>query len=152
MKIRIRLATVADLSTLVRHRRAMFAEMGEKDERDMARHDRVYRQWARVRLRRGELVGFVAEVNGKTAGSGCVWLQERQPRPGLDHPCVPYLLSMFTEPDFRGCGIATRIVKAAHDWCRKHGHGNISLHASKMGRSIYKKLGYARTWEMRLRL
>ena len=149
MKFKVRLATVGDLTTLVRHRRGMFLALGTAKEKDLDAHDSVYRRWARVRMRRGEFAGFIAEVNGKPVGSGCIWLQERQPRPGLDRLAVPYLLSMFTEPQFRGIGIAKRIVKAAHAWCRKSGYKTITLHASKMGRGIYRKLGYERTWEMR---
>jgi GNAT superfamily N-acetyltransferase len=152
MRYRIRAATSADLTILVRHRRAMFEEMGEKNKAALARHDRDYRQWARTRLRRRELAGFIVETGGAPVASGCVWLQERQPRPGGDGRAVPYLLSMFTDTKHRGHGLATRIVKAAHAWCRKHGHGTISLHASKMGRNVYLKLGYKRTWEMRRRL
>ena len=152
MATRVRAATVRDLGLLVRHRRGMFEEMGEKNKRALDRHDRMYRSWARTRLRRAELAGFIAEVNGVAAASGCVWLQARQPRPDSDGRGVPYLLSMFTERAYRGKGLATRIVKAAHAWCRKHRHHRISLHASEMGRGVYQKLGYERTWEMRRKL
>ncbi len=148
MKIRIRLATVRDLPLLAQHRRGMYLDLGTTNDKDLDAHDRVYQRWARVRMRRGEFAGFIAEVNGKPVASGCVWLQDRQPKPGLKRVEVPYLLSMFTEHKFRGRGIATRIVKAAHAWCKERGYPRVSLHASKMGRGVYKKLGYERSWEM----
>ena len=59
------------------------------------------------------------------------------------------LLGMFTEPAWRGKGIARRIVQAAMRWSRERGYPRITLHASKMGRPVYEKLGFERTWEMR---
>jgi hypothetical protein len=33
--------------------------------------------------------------------------------------------------------------------CRRRGLSRITLHASPFGRSVYRKLGFERTWEMR---
>jgi len=148
-KIRVRRAVADDLELLVRHRRGMFEAMGVKDARELAQADRDYRRWARRLMRRGELVGFVASTGRVPVASGCVWLQERQPRPGFAGGGIPYLLSMFTEPSWRGRGLATKIVKAAVAWCRRSGFGVMTLHASKMGRGVYERLGFERTWEMR---
>jgi GNAT superfamily N-acetyltransferase len=142
--MKIRTATLRDLALLVRHRRGMFADLGVEST---ASDDRRYRAWARAHLKSGTLVGFIA---GK-ASSGCVWLQPVQPRPGgKSH--VPYLLSMYTEPEWRGRGLATRIVGAAMRWCRARGFARMSLHASTMGRRVYTKLGWKRTWEMKVDL
>jgi GNAT superfamily N-acetyltransferase len=151
-RIAVRRAQTGDLDVLVRHRRGMFEAMGVKDRPELAQGDVDYRRWAKRLMKRGELVGFVASAGGVAIASGCVWLQERQPRPGFAGGGVPYLLSMFTEPAWRGRGLATRIVKAAIAWCRAEGHGVMTLHASKMGRGVYEKLGFERTWEMRVRV
>ena len=49
-------------------------------------------------------------------------------------------------------GVASMVVSKAIEWCRKKGYGRLMLHASEMGRSVYKKFGFRRTWEMRLDL
>ena len=72
----------------------------------------------------------VKSADGRTAGGGCVWLQQVQPRP--HH--------------------ASMVVKEATKWCRKKGYERLMLHASEMGRRVYSKLGFKRTWEMRLDL
>ena len=64
----------------------------------------------------------------------------------------PYLLSMYTEPDFRRRGVASMVVKEAINWCRKNKYERLMLHASEMGRKVYSQLGFKRTWEMRLDL
>jgi GNAT superfamily N-acetyltransferase len=146
--VTVRKATARDLEILVQHRRGMFEGMGIGDPASLARHDRDFRRWVVPRLRRAEYVGFIAEVAKQPVAGGSVWLQERQPRPGFAGGRLPYLLSVYTDPRFRGRGLATRITKAAMEWCRAQGYGSITLHASKAGRSVYERLGWQRTWEM----
>ncbi len=130
----------------------MFEAFGEKDAKSLARHDAVYRRWALKRMKRGEFAGFIAYAARVPVASGCVWLQERQPRPGFEGGGLPYLLSMFTEPAWRGRGLAKRIVQAAIAWSRKRGFKVMTLHASKMGRRVYERLGFERVWEMKARV
>jgi len=44
------------------------------------------------------------------------------------------------------------VVKEAIEWCRRNKYERLMLHASEMGRKVYSKLGFKRTWEMRLDL
>ncbi|HEY5539295.1 MAG TPA: GNAT family N-acetyltransferase [Thermoplasmata archaeon] len=150
---RVRLATRRDLHLLVRHRRGMWESMGERDGRALDEGDRVYRRWARQRLTSKRLVGFIAEdAAGHAVASGCIWLRPAQPRPGFHLRPVPYLMSMFTEPDYRGRGLARRIVRESIRWCRDRGYPRLTLHASTQGRSLYRSRGFQRTWEMRIKL
>jgi GNAT superfamily N-acetyltransferase len=64
----------------------------------------------------------------------------------------PYLLSMYTEPGSRGLGVASGVVGKALEWCRKNQFPQLRLHASVMGRKVYLKHGFKRTWEMRRRI
>lgn len=150
-RVTYRRTTVADLPLLVDHRHRMWSDIGNRLEKDITEHDPRYRRWARSRLRSGELVGWVAEsVDGAVVGSGCVWFRPDQPRPGIHSLISPYILSMYTEPDWRGRGIATRIVRELLEDCRRAGYPNAELHASKFGRGVYGRMGFERTWEMRL--
>ena len=152
-KLSVRPAGVRDLDALVHQRRAMWKALGVRNNELHERGDRVYRQWARARLRNHQLMAWVVKsADGRTAGGGCVWLQQVQPRPHHASMVQPYLLSMYTEPDFRRRGVASMVVKEATKWCRKKGYERLMLHASEMGRRVYSKLGFKRTWEMRLDL
>jgi GNAT superfamily N-acetyltransferase len=111
--------------------------------------DRVYRRWARPRMKSGRLVGFIVEVGEQPVASGCVWIVDVQPRPHWKGTKGAYLLSMFTEPDHRGEGHATRIVQAAIRWAKARGISVMLLHASPYGESLYARLGFERTTEMR---
>lgn len=114
-------------------------------------HDVRYRRWLRVRLARGELIGWIAASRrGEPVASGCLWYRPDQPRPeSLRGDVAPYILSMFTAPEHRGKGLAGRIVRALITEARRAGHWQVVLHASPQGRSVYARLGFERRWEMR---
>jgi len=152
-RLRIRRARMIDLEHLVRQRREMWMEIGVKGKQKLDRADRKYRTWVRNGLRKRTLIGWIVEDDeGRIGGSGCLWLQPIQPRPGIRTYVQPYLLSMFTEPRFRGKGVASKIVGEAKRWSRKKGFPQLVLHASKMGRGVYSGRGFKRSWEMRARL
>jgi GNAT superfamily N-acetyltransferase len=150
--IRVRFATARDLPVLVRHRRGMFEDMGVGTPRQHEQHDRRYLAWMRRMRAARRFVAFIAiDRGGAVLGSGAIWLEERQPRPGTDDAYAPYLLSMYTVPAFRGRGVATRIVTIAKRWAKQHGYAGMSLHASPQGRRLYERLGWERTREYRIR-
>jgi GNAT superfamily N-acetyltransferase len=150
---RVRIATLNDLDLLVVHRRGMWIDIAHFSEEQLAEGDRVYRRWARARLKSGTLVGLILETpKGEAVATGCLWLMPRPPRPMGGGHVVPYLLSMYTKPAHRGRGYATRIVREAVRWARGRGYDAITLHASDYGQSIYRREGFGRTMEMRLRL
>ncbi len=150
--LKIRPATLRDLELLVAHRRGMWRDMGYTNKKLLDAADLVYRRWAKERLKNGELVGWVVENSGKSVASGCVWLKPVPPLPGFKVGCQPYLLSMYTEPEFRGLGLARKIVLESLRWANKKGFPRMTLHASEMGKGIYEKLKFERTWEMKLDL
>lgn len=149
---KIRTATANDLDLLVRHRRRMFEEMASPTEEELRVHDASYRVWAGEMMRRRLLRVYIVETRGgKPAASGGVWLREMQPSPGHPQGMVPYVLSVYTRPEFRRKGLASMIVEEAMGWAKRHGHYKIVLHASKTGRKVYSQLGWKRTWEMEFR-
>jgi GNAT superfamily N-acetyltransferase len=111
------------------------------------------RQWIKKGLSEHKLVGIIATArDGRVAGSGCVWLRDEQPRPTSSQQVVPYLMSMYTEKEFRHKGVAKSITKRALRWCRDNGFDRVVLHASEYGKLLYEELGFQPTNEMSLRL
>jgi GNAT superfamily N-acetyltransferase len=132
----------------------MWEAIGRGTPDQLDDHDRRYRAWLRSETRAGRFVAFVAcEASGRSLGSGAIWLMPSQPRPD-PHPrkVVPYILSMYTDPGARGRGVASRIVRELVRWARAEGYGRVLLHASKMGRHVYERLGFRATNEMRRNL
>jgi GNAT superfamily N-acetyltransferase len=152
-RIKMRRSRVSDIELLVNHRRKMWLEIWPRAFEGLRNKDGPYRKWLHEMVKKRRFVGFIATVNQKRiAGSGGIWLREVHPRPGLTKQRAPYLLSMYTEPEFRGLGVASAIVKEAMKWCKKNGYNRVTLHASRKGRKVYTKLGWKRTWEMRAEL
>ncbi len=130
----------------------MFEEMASPTEDELSVQDASYRAWAREMMGKRLLHGYVVETTGgRPAASGCVWLRETQPSPGRPAGMTPYVLSVYTVPEFRRKGLASMVIEAATDWGRKNGYHRILLHASLTGRKVYSRLGWKRTWEMEFR-
>ncbi len=142
-------ASPQDLDTLVAHRLAMWRDIGSRTERSIRAHGPDYRAWARPRLASGELEAVVAEIDGRVVGSGALWWMPDQPRPGLFAPTTPYIMSMYTDPAYRGMGVATAILRALVRTSRRGGAARVTLHASAQGRPVYERLGFEPTTEMR---
>jgi GNAT superfamily N-acetyltransferase len=127
----------------------MWGDIGGFSEPDVAAADPVYRRWLRPRLRSGKAWAVLAMDHGGPVGSAVVWLRDDQPRPGAPGLRVPYILSVYVDPGHRGRGIASRMTGSLLEWAKGRGYPRTVLHASKLGRSVYARLGFERTWEMR---
>ncbi len=150
---RVRKATIKDIPVLVEHRNAMFEEYHPMTLEERAVAEEAYPVWARKKMGLKLFHGYIVETaKGRVAASGCVWLREVQPSQGRSASLVPYLMSIYTGPRFRRKGLASVIVKETMAWARKHGYSRMTLHASPMGRKVYSRLGWKRTWEMEVRL
>jgi GNAT superfamily N-acetyltransferase len=147
----VRGVRTSDVETLVDHRHRMFSDIGGRTEDEIAVHDNRYRRWLRTRLRRGDLVGMIAETpRGDPAASGCLWFRPDQPRPeNTKGDVTPYILSMYTAPEHRGHGLASRITRGLVADAARRGHWQVTLHASPQGRRVYARIGFERRWEMR---
>jgi GNAT superfamily N-acetyltransferase len=152
--LRVRPAERRDLPTLVEHRRRMFREIGRWSAEALARSAEAYRRWSLRERAARRWFGFVVEdPDAGIVGSGVLWLQPSQPRPSpLARLWMPYIMSMYTEPRFRGRGIASRLVETMVTWATDRGYRRIFLHASRMGRPVYARLGFEVGNEMRLEL
>jgi GNAT superfamily N-acetyltransferase len=152
--LRVRPSGPGDLALLVRHRQGMWEDIGVFTVAEIRRANPTYRAWARREARAGRFFGFVAETrSGVPMGSGAVWLQPQQPRPGaLSGAEAPYILSMYTERAYRGRGVASEIVRTMIDWARRRGFPRVTLHASAQGRPVYERLGFENANEMRVNL
>ncbi len=149
----LRTATVADLSTIMRHRRQMFADMGYRDTASLDAMEATSASFIRAGLENGSYRGWLMTTadGGVVAGGGVAILSyPSSPRDPSLHRA--YILNMYTEPAYRKRGLASMIVEAMVRWCREQGFAWVSLHASADGRHLYESLGFQPTNEMRLAL
>jgi GNAT superfamily N-acetyltransferase len=149
----IRLATLEDAETITAHRRAMFLEMGYRDEKALELMCAAFRPWLQRKMAEQEYVAWlaVAPDAGVAAGLG-LWLMDWPPHmigPGARRANI---LNVYTEPGSRRIGLARRLMQTALNWCRVNGIRAVILHSSDDGRKLYEALGFEPTSEMRLLL
>jgi ribosomal protein S18 acetylase RimI-like enzyme len=140
-----------EIRILVAHRHRMFSDIGGHSEESIRRQDRRYRSWILERLLRDEVVAVMArDANGRVVASGCVWFRDEQPRPETRRMRSAYILSVYTANSARRHRLASRLTRRLVSIVRRRGYSRVALHASPMGRALYERLGFERTWEMRL--
>ena len=149
-ELTFRSATLADVPTIVQHRRAMFETMGYHDGAALARMDANFRNWVSEKLQRGEYQGwFILDNQAIIAGAG-VYVYTWAPGPTDASATRGVIYNVFTEPAFRRQGLARRLMQTALQWCQSQGIKTVTLHASDEGRALYESLGFEQTSEMRV--
>ncbi|HXY70663.1 MAG TPA: GNAT family N-acetyltransferase [Gemmatimonadales bacterium] len=157
---RVRPAAPHDAPLLSKHRVEMFRDMGQLADDDTAAALRsatepMIGEW----IAAGTYVGWLAEPltrPGLVVGGAGIQLRPMLPRPGRDGPGVlsgpeAYVLNVFVERAWRRRGVAAQLMEQALAYVRERRLRVVTLHASDDGRSLYEKLGFAGTNEMRLR-
>ena len=149
----IRPGAASDAKTIVAHRRAMFSEMGYRDEEALDKMSRAFEPWLLRRMQSGEyLAWFAVAADGSIAAGVGLWLMDWPPHmigPGARRGNI---LNVYTEPHSRRLGLARTLMETALAWCRDNGIRAVILHASADGRRLYELLGFKSTNEMRLQL
>jgi GNAT superfamily N-acetyltransferase len=149
---RVRHAVVTDAQTIARHRVGMFRDMGQLTPEEAPGVEAATHAMLIDQIVSGDYVGWLAETaeDEVIAGAGVLlhsyYPTGRNPR---GRPTA-YILNVYTEPAHRRHGLASRLVSEILGWCRSHGIPRASLHSSAFGRSVYERLGFEPTNEMRL--
>ncbi len=136
---------------MLRHRHAMFAEMGSSDDSLAAMGREAHPYFARA-FEEGTYHHWFIDHHDQVAAGAGVSVIPFYPGPRDPRPQRAWMLNVYTEPEFRRQGMAGLVVEAAIDWCRKSGIGSLYLHASEFGRPLYERLGFISSNEMRLDL
>ena len=150
----IRETDPADLEEILLHRRLMFYDMGYRDDSVLDRMvnssrpcierylaNQTYRGWFAIARDARVAAGVGLLISDLVSGP----LSPEQTR-------RPYLLNVYTYPEFRKQSLARRLTEKAIDWCRRDGFKVLWLHASEYGRPLYESLGFIATNEMKLML
>jgi GNAT superfamily N-acetyltransferase len=152
---RIRRATVQDADIIAWHRARMFQDTGDVSDDGFE----ILRAKARLRLKEwlegGDYIGWLATPADKpetVVGDAGIQLQPILPRPRdasiIGEGPQGTIVNVFTEPQWRRRGIASRLVKEIIAWSKNEGLDRLLLHASDDGRSVYERLGFIAGNEM----
>ena len=91
----------------------------------------------------GSYIGFIALEEGIVAGPGGICLHNHPPSYGVPNGKSACLLNMYTLPEFRGKGVAGKILAALVECAKAAGCCKVFLNASDMGKPLYQKFGFS---------
>jgi GNAT superfamily N-acetyltransferase len=152
MVIRQATTTSTDLDAIVHHRRAMFADMGYRDEAALTTMAANFRPWLQRKMEAGEYFTWFALAPDSSIAAGLgLWLMDWPPHMlGAGSRWRGNILNVYTEPAHRRNGLGRALMKTALAWCTANQVSPVILHASPDGRALYESLGFKPTNEMRL--
>ena len=129
---------------------AMFEEVGNIGERDMALGWRErFAGYLQRRIEGGEAQFFVADDGGGVVATAGALIADGYPF--VVHEIKRgYIFGVRVAPGFRKRGLARALTQACTEFLRTRGCGRIRLHASPAGRPTYEGLGFTPTNEMEI--
>jgi GNAT superfamily N-acetyltransferase len=142
-EIRIRCGSADDFPAFLRHRRAMFIELGQDDPAKLDAMEAAFCPWAWERMQRGEFLLWLAEdADGTAAASAALWIRDWVPQPVDLSGRRAHVLNIYTAPAFRRQGLARRLMETLLAWCRENAIRSVTLRPSDAGRELYGSLGF----------
>jgi GNAT superfamily N-acetyltransferase len=152
----VRLASAEDAEIIGGHRAGMFRDMGQIPAHLFDSFHLTSTERIRELLVSGEYIGWLACPNDRprqiVAGAG-VQLRRVLPHPAGECAFAEgrqaIILNVFTEPQWRRQGAAALLLEHIVQWSREQKLDRLLLHASEQGRSLYERLGFIRTNEMK---
>jgi GNAT superfamily N-acetyltransferase len=148
----VREARPEELAIVIRHRRRMYEDMGHTDPVQLAEMERASTEFFGHHFAAGTYRGWFVEVEGRVVAGGGILILPFQPQMYHTRPERPWIVNMFTELGHRRQGLARLLLEEMVAWCRRESFSLVSLHASDEGRSVYTRMGFHSSNEMRLRL
>ena len=129
-EIHSRMATIDDARLIAQHRHRMFADADGGTADSRAEMDKHFPGWlARHQADGSYLHWFACDGEKIIAGAG-LWLMDWAPGFNGFDGYLPYILNVYTEPDYRKQGLARQLVNDTLQYCRDEGYPKVRLHAS----------------------
>ena len=141
---RVRAATLDDAESLVRHRIAMFTDMGMAFDADAI--GSAFAKWLREIMPLGAYRAWLVETEtGEVVAGAGATIIPWPPGPHYPGDKLAFVYNVYTEPAHRRRGLGRLVMDAIHVWCREHDVTSIALNASGGGRLLYESMGYVVT-------
>ena len=140
--IQYKIATSEDIAELMAIRLEMLREVNDLPPDYVFSED--FCSYSRDYFLNGQHTTMLAvdEEDGNTIGCASMCYIELMPT--FSHPTGKraHLMNVYTAPDYRGQGMARRMVGMLIEEARRRGVTEISLDATASGRPLYRKLGF----------
>ena len=138
-----RRATMDDVEILVERRMAMRAEREESAcPIAIGDFEAITREYFLKHIPDETFIAWLAVEDGEVIATSGMCVYDVPPTYANNPGKVAYLVNMYTVPEYRGQGIASRLLELLMDEARERGCGRVTLNTSKAGRSVYEKYGF----------
>ena len=142
MDIKYDIATKDDIEELIRLRIAyMVDDFGSVSEEERAGMEKQLPDYFARKLG-SELIAFVARDADKIVSVAYLHIIEMPANSILLNGIYGDVLSVYTEHEYRGKGLCTKLMENLIEYGKKTGLGRIDLKATGDGYPIYKKVGF----------
>lgn len=142
--MKYRKANNNDINKLVELRKKQLVDEGLEPNIDI---DSELSIFFKNKLSDGTLIQWLVEDKEEIIACGAVVFYEFPPSYTNKTGKKAYIANMYTHENYRGQGIATKLLTRLVEEVRISGVSKIWLGASKMGRPVYKKFGFIETDE-----
>ena len=143
MKFEYRKATIADLELLIKTRIEVLRAANNLDDSiDMSTVERESRLYYENALTNDFHTAYLVFDEEDFVGAGGISYYTVMPTFHNATGRKAYIMNMYTRPDHRRMGIATRTLELLIHDAQKRGITSISLEATDLGRKLYEKYGF----------
>ncbi len=139
-----RKATIDDIEVLADLRKKQLVDEGIEANKDI---DEELIRFFQQKLTDNSLVEWVVEEEGKIIATAAIVFYEFPPTYTNKSGIKGYITNMYTDPAYRGRGIASSLLDTLVDEARQRKVEKLWLGASKLGRPVYLKYGFKETNE-----
>ena len=142
MNIEFGKATKADIDELVKLRIAyMVDDFGGVSDHEKECMEKQLPDYFNRKLG-DELIAFVAKDGNRIVSVAYLHIIEMPANSILLNGLYGEVLSVYTEPEYRGNGLCTKLMQNLIDYGKKRGLGRVDLSATREGYPIYSKMGF----------
>jgi GNAT superfamily N-acetyltransferase len=138
----IRKSCLYDIDLLLANRLEFFGVVRNHEVVFPEGFEEATREYMMKHMEDNSLVIWIAEDNGVICSIAMVCYY--QLLPSLSNPGgnTGYIQNVYTLPDYRGKGFASKLIKNIIQDAKDRKVGRLILHATDMGKVVYEKLGF----------
>ena len=140
-KIIIRKARSTDLEKLLSFEQGIIA--AERPFDPTLKEEKIHYYDIEQMISAPHIEVLVAEIDLEIVGSG--YARIAAPKPYLNHDTYAYLGFMYTDMNYRGLGVNSKIIESLKDWCRSKNVFELRLDVYNDNASAikaYEKVGF----------
>lgn len=138
----LRRATLADINILVKLRIDFLVDdRGRLDDEEKSSISSQLRDYYEKHIGK-DFIAILAEEEGVVLSTAFLVIVEKPANPSFITGVTGTVLNVFTYPEYRRKGIATKVISLLLEEGKKTGISSFDLFATELGKPLYKKLGF----------